>query len=104
MKLFGIIPFRGRSETTISILIILSIFLFACLKQTNESTNTKRTRCNRNAADTMLRKDICEIILPIYYGKPDPQRQKTFNDTLTLCLLYNLEMYKCEKKSDVLPS
>ena len=84
-------------------LIIVSIFLFACIQQTNESTNTKRTRCNRNAADTMLRKDICEIILPIYYGKQDIQRQKTFNDTLTLCLLYNVEMYKCEKKSNILP-
>ena len=84
-------------------LIIVSIFLFACIQQTNESTNTKRTRCNRDARDKMMRKDICEKILPIYYGKQDIQRQKTFNDTLTLCLLYNLEMYKCEKKSNVLP-
>ena len=80
-------------------LIIVSIFLFACIQQTNESTNTKRTRCNRDARDKMMRKDICEKILPIYYGKQDIQRQKT----LTLCLLYNVEMYKCEKKSNILP-
>ncbi len=84
-------------------LFLLILCLVTCLKQTNESTNTERTRCNRNAADTMLRTDLCLKILPLDYGKPDPQRQKAFNDMLTLCLLYNLEMYKCEKKSNVLP-
>lgn len=68
--------------------------------------NTKRTRCNgevKSNNNTVIDTDRCLRFLSISYGKTDSENQNLFNRTLISCLLYNMEMYKCEKKSNILP-
>ncbi len=65
--------------------------------------NTKRTRCNSDVMNSngLLDTETCILFLSMDFGKPE--RQTSFNSILFQCLRYNLEMYKCEKKSNILP-
>lgn len=79
-------------------LMILATILISCT-----GADTERTRCNRNARENGLETDMCMVLLPLFYGKTDPERQRLFDYILVNCLLYNVEMYKCEKKSNIFP-
>lgn len=85
-----------------SLILILLIFT-SC-----GEGNTARTRCAGDAKSnnsTVTETDSCLKVLPIYYGSnnTDPRDQGNYNRLLISCLLYNVEMWKCEKKSNILP-
>ncbi len=80
------------------IFLVIGLAFIAC-----GDGNTKRTRCNSDAlnSQSMLDTELCGLMLGIFFGKS--QFRNEFDGILIQCLNYNLEMYKCEKKSNILP-
>ncbi|MBK7058626.1 MAG: hypothetical protein IPH52_26975 [Leptospiraceae bacterium] len=79
------------------VFLVIAVTFIAC-----GDGNTERTRCARDARDSgALDTEACVVALGLYQGKPEYKLD--FDLILLGCLNYNAAMYKCEKKSNILP-
>lgn len=90
---------------------VLIVFLVNVVTFTYCNTDkgtTQRTRCGYNvfSNELALQPNACVVVLSLAasLATKDPKIGQPFFDlTLIQCLNYNYEMYKCEKKSNILP-
>ena len=87
-----------RMRKVLMVFLVIVVTFIAC-----GDGNTERTRCASDARDSgALDPETCAVTLGIAYG--DPIYNKLMIDfTILGCLNYNLALYKCEKKSNILP-
>jgi hypothetical protein len=90
------------------IILVLMIFLFVSCFGNDEEGNSvlilsKRDRCENTVRETQngFNPETCIVMLAVV----TPEKPPTYGTDATLlwCLVYQFEMAKCKKKSDVLP-